>query len=114
MTKQPRPQKVHGQTIETPCPCGCVYTTVNNKDGKPFEVFARLGKSGGCGSTVVNAVCASISISLRSGGDIKDHIKGIEGISCHRPPAFDSGKQIYSCVDAIAKSIKSTIDQEET
>jgi len=76
-------------------------------------VFARLGKSGGCGSTVVNAVCASISIGLRSGADIKDHIKGIEGICCHRPPAYNNGKQIYSCVDAIAKAIKSTHNQEE-
>lgn len=107
MTKKPRPKTLKSQTFEILTPCGRIYTTITEHGDKPFEVFARLGKSGGCGSAVVNAVCAAISIGLRSGADIKDLIKGIESIGCHRSPVFDQGEKINSCVDAIAKALKS-------
>ena len=107
--KQARPKVLSSQTVEVPAPCGRVYVTVTFKEDQPFEVFARLGKSGGCGSAVVNAVCTTMSIGLRSGVDIKDLMRGIECISCHRPPTLDHGEPIASCVDAIAKAIKSIL-----
>ena len=90
--KQTRPQKLTSQTFEIPCPCGRVYVTITENDGHPFEVFARLGKSGGCGAAVVSAMTSTTSIALRSGTDPQDLAKGLIGISCHRPEALDDGR----------------------
>ena len=96
------------ETLEIPTPCGHVYVTIcrDTESGEPIEVFARLGKSGGCASTVVNAVVALLSVGLKSGASKDDLIGAIESISCHRPPSLDQGQNIRSCVDAIAKALK--------
>ncbi|WP_321367953.1 TSCPD domain-containing protein [uncultured Desulfuromusa sp.] len=96
MTKSPRQRKLTGATYEISTGCGCVYVTCNDQDGQLFEVFAKLGKSGGCGSAIMEGLGRSISIGLRSGVDPADLVKTLQGIQCHRPP---------SCVDAVAKAV---------
>lgn len=103
--KQARPQKLESTTLEVPCPCGRVYITITERDGVPFEIFARLGKSGGCGAAVVSAMTATASIALRSGTDPVDLAKGLLGISCHRPPTMDGDKKIMSCADAVGHAL---------
>lgn len=93
MTKQPRPRTLPGMTHEAKCGCGRVYVTVNRLDGKPIEVFARLGKSGGCGSATMEAVGRLLSIGLRCGIAAQELIKQVASIQCHRSP---------SCLDAVA------------
>lgn len=111
--KKSRPQKLESSTVEIPCPCGRVYVTISEKDGVPFEIFARLGKSGGCGSAVVSAMTATASIALRSGTDPRDLAKGLRGISCHRPPSQDGEKKITSCADAVGHALFSLLPKEE-
>lgn len=106
MTKKPRPLSLDSTTIEMPCPCGNVYVTISFEDKKPFEVFARLGKNGGCASAVVSGICTTMSVALRSGAELDDLVRGLESISCHRNPAWFDGKPVVSCVDAIAKAAK--------
>jgi ribonucleoside-diphosphate reductase alpha chain len=97
-----------------PCPCGNVYVTISFQNTNPFEVFARLGKNGGCAAAVVAGICATMSIALRSGSELNDLVKGLESISCHRNPAWFDGRPVVSCVDAIAKAAKILLpDQNE-
>lgn len=103
--KKSRPQKLESSTVEIPCPCGRVYVTITEKDGVPFEIFARLGKSGGCGSAVVSAMTATASVALRSGTDPQDLAKVLIGISCHRSPVQDGNKKIISCADAVGQAL---------
>lgn len=95
--KQPRPRKLPGATYELQTGCGCVYVTCNEKDGRLFEVFAKLGKSGGCGSATMEGLGKAISIGLRTGVDPLDLCKSLSGIQCHKSP---------SCVDAVAVAIR--------
>lgn len=102
-----RPQKLRSRSIEIPCPCGRIYVHVSfDADGRPFEIFARLGKSGGCGAAVTGAITTTASIALRSGTDPGDIAKGLIGISCHRTTAIDKGRPIVSCADAIGRALK--------
>lgn len=108
MTKQPRPRRLKSQTLEVPTPCGNVYVTMSwdEKQDRPQEVFARLGKSGGCGASVVAALTTTLSIGLRSGADPEDLMKGLVGHSCHRPPAWDENEMVKSCADAIGRAMR--------
>ena len=107
MTKADRQQKLTSKTLEIPCPCGRIYITITfDAEGNPFEIFTRLGKSGGCGAAVTSAVAATTSISLRSGTDPLDLVKGLIGISCHRSPAIDGDIKITSCVSAIGLALQ--------
>lgn len=104
--KNIRPKILQGVTMEVPSPCGKIYVVVNFINDKPQEVFVRFGKQGSCSSTISNALAVTISYALRSGTDIKDIVKGLKGNCCHRSPAYLDGKQVPSCVDAIAKAIE--------
>lgn len=95
--KQPRPKVLTGRTHEQPCGCGRVYVTVNRLEGRLVEVFARLGKSGGCGAATMEAVGRLLSAGLRCGVDAQILLKQVSGIQCHRSP---------SCLDAVAEVLK--------
>jgi len=45
-----RPAAVHGSTTRIRLQCGNLYVTINRHEGKMFEVFAQMGRSGGCTS----------------------------------------------------------------
>lgn len=113
--KAPRPQRIESTTLEVPCPCGRVYVHITFKPGtrEPFEVFARLGKSGCCAAAVVSAMCSTASIALRSGTDPRDIFKGLVGISCHRSNAYDQDRLISSCADAIAHALSEFLPKED-
>jgi len=42
-----RPEEIQGKTIAQKTGCGTAYITVNEHEGKVFEVFLSLGKAGG-------------------------------------------------------------------
>ena len=47
---------------------GKMYVTINRDEGgNPFEVFANLGKAGGCDSAQMEAICKLASMALRAG-----------------------------------------------
>ena len=105
MEKRDRPQWVLGVTRRVSTGCGNLYVIVNYMDGGIGEVFAKLGKAGGCASCQLEALTKSITFGLRYGVPLKVYTDHLEGIQCPNPN-WDSGKQVLSCPDAIAKVLK--------
>ena len=89
--------------------CGSLYVTINSDEQGIFEVFSNLGKSGGCASAQMESTCRLISLALRSGVDVAILVKQLRGIRCPSI-AWEDGKSILSCADAIA----SVLDRHTT
>jgi ribonucleoside-diphosphate reductase alpha chain len=103
-----RPAVVSGKTPKVETGCGHMYVTVNNDDaGEPFEVFAQIGKTGGCASAQTQAITRLASLALRSGVDPKEIANQIQGIRCPIPKMI-KGVTILSCPDAIGKVLNGT------
>jgi ribonucleoside-diphosphate reductase alpha chain len=85
-----------------------LYITTTYLDGELFEVFAVLGKSGGCALSQVSALSTIISLALRSNTDPKILIKYLKGIKCPSM-SFDDGAEYFSCADAIGKCMERTM-----
>ena len=99
---KPRPDVTSGSTYKVKTGYGTLFVTVNNdEEGKPFEVFATIGKTGGFFAAKSEAICRLISLGLRSSipaETIIDQIKGIRGPM----PSWGKYGQILSIPDAIA------------
>ncbi|MGQ0815652.1 MAG: vitamin B12-dependent ribonucleotide reductase [Gemmatimonadota bacterium] len=103
--KRQRPAALRGMTRRMPSPLGDLYVTVNEDDqGKPFEVFATLGKAGGAAMADVEAIGRLISLALRSGIPIAEVIQQMRGISCDRAVGVGPNK-VLSVPDAIAQAL---------
>lgn len=111
MKAQERPKSLPGQTHKVTTGCGTLYVNVNEHDDKPFEVFAKLGKAGGCSACTTEALTRAISIGLRAGVDIGEYVHTLTSIGCPQP-TFSDGEKINSCPDAIAKILKQYIKEE--
>ena len=103
-----RPEIVKGFTHRVVTGCGNLYITVNYVDNNVFEVFARLGKAGGCPASHIEGLCRVISIGLRSNVNVEEIAKTLIGIQCPNVVAFPKSKAVVSCSDAIGKSLKKT------
>jgi ribonucleoside-diphosphate reductase alpha chain len=103
--KRTRPAALRGTTRRMPSPLGDLYVTINeDESGKPFEVFATLGKAGGAAMADVEAVGRLISLALRSGIPLSDVYQQLRGISCDRAVGIGPGK-VLSVPDAIAQAL---------
>jgi ribonucleoside-diphosphate reductase alpha chain len=101
--KRARPAALQGITRRMPSPLGDLYVTVNeDEQGRPFEVFATLGKAGGAAMADVEAVGRLISLALRSGIGLTEVYQQLRGISCDRAVGFGPNK-VLSVPDAIAQ-----------
>jgi len=90
--------------------------TVTEFDGKPFEVFAIIGKSGRSTTAKTEAIGRIISLALRSGVDVKDIIGQLKGIGGEHP-VFQNGGLIMSIPDAIGRVLEDrymTEDEKRT
>ena len=102
---RPRPEITRGTTHRVGTGCGNLYVTINVCDeGKPFEIFTRMGKAGGCAASQSEAIGRLVSLSLRSGIEPDEIVKQLMGISCHMP-SWENGNRVLSCSDAISKAI---------
>jgi ribonucleoside-diphosphate reductase alpha chain len=108
--KRTRKQKLSGDTYSIKTGCGMMYVTINEDENGLFEVFATLGKSGGCASSQIEALGRTISLGLRSGIPAEQFIKQLRGISCHSALIVGENK-ISSCADAIATAIQMKIKE---
>jgi len=111
---RPRPETLTGSTYKIKTGYGSLFVTINNDEaGKPFEVFATTGKTGGVLAAKSEAICRLISLALRSGIDVEviiDQLLGIRGPI----PTFSKFGIVFSIPDAIAKILKVHINAGQT
>jgi len=106
---RPRPLITQGATHKMNTGCGYLYVTVNEDDQRNlFELFARMGKSGGCAASMTEAIGRLISLALRSGIDSVAIVEQLKGIRC--PERVLAKEKIYSCPDAIGKALQTHLE----
>lgn len=105
--KQPteRPPVLKGETIKVKTGCGSLYVTINEMGGKPIEVFASIGKAGGCATCNMDALCRTVSIALRANVDIESIVKQLRNMRCPRPLIL-GGNMVLSCPDAVGQALE--------
>jgi ribonucleoside-diphosphate reductase alpha chain len=100
-----RPETLFGFTTKTKTGYGHLYVTVTEFEGRPFEVFATIGKSGRSTTAKTEAIGRLVSLALRAGvtvDKIVDQLKGIGG----EHPIFQDGGLVLSIPDAIARVLE--------
>ena len=111
--KRQRPDVLRGHTRQIESPLGTMYVTINEDDqGRPFEVFVALGKTGGAAMADAEAIGRLCSLALRSGISLRDVHKQLRGISSDRAVGMGPTK-VLSGPDAIAQVIERYIEEKE-
>ena len=111
--KRQRPAVLRGHTRQIESPLGTMYVTINEDDqGRPFEVFVALGKSGGAAMADAEAIGRLISLALRFGISLRDVHKQLRGISSDRAVGLGPSK-VMSGPDAIAQVIEKYLEEKE-
>ncbi|MFW5984427.1 MAG: ribonucleoside-diphosphate reductase, adenosylcobalamin-dependent, partial [Halobacteria archaeon] len=101
---RPRPDTISGATQKVETGYGGLYVTINEDDEGVFEVFARIGKSGGYTASFTEAIARLSSLCLRSGIPAEQVVQQLEGIRSPKV-TFDRGEQVHSVPDGIAKAM---------
>ncbi len=112
LTPRKRAKITKGITERITTGCGYIYVTVNSDERGICEVFSSLGKAGGCASAQLEATCRLISLALRSGVDITSVVRQLRGIRCPSI-AWEDGKSILSCADAIASVLEKHVSGDD-
>jgi ribonucleoside-diphosphate reductase alpha chain len=104
-----RPSVMNGRTVQQNVGCGPLYVTLNeDEDGKPFEVFFKLGKSGSCQQSYLEALGVAMSVGLRYGADPQKYVDKLSGMRCPIPLTRMQNGGVagaHSCADAISQGI---------
>ena len=102
LTERQRPKVLSGVTERVRTAHGNLFVTINyNEAGKPFEVFASLGKAGSTESAQLEAITRLTTMSLRAGVEPSQIIQHLQGITDE--PIWDKGSLVRSTPDAVAQ-----------
>ena len=111
ISPRPRRRVTAGKTSKFRMGCGTLFVTVNRDEHGMCEVFANLGKAGGCPSQS-EATCRAVSAALRSGVEPRHLIEQLRGIRCLsavRAKQNGDGVDVLSCPDAIAQALEEAV-----
>jgi len=108
MEKTKRPKSVSGSTTRIRLQCGNLYVTITRYEGKIFEVFASLGRTGGCSASQMSALTIAITMGIRHGVPPEVYIEKLKGIRCP-VTSWDDGVKYLSCADAIAQLMEAEL-----
>ena len=100
-----RPDTLEGFTTKMKTGMGHLYVTVTEYEGRPFEVFATIGKSGRSTAAKAEAVGRLVSLALRAGVKVEDIVKQLKGIGGEYP-VFQPGGLVLSIPDAVARVLE--------
>jgi len=100
-----RPETLEGFTTKMVTGYGNLYVTVTELEGRPFEVFATIGKSGRSTTAKTEAIGRLVSLALRSGVSVKDIVDQLKGIGGEHP-VFQKDGLVLSIPDAIARVLE--------
>lgn len=107
-----RPHSLQGQTMVMTTGLGKMYVTVTDLEGKPFEVFATIGKCGKSVAAKTEAIAKLVTLALRSGVPVDEVIKKIKNISGEYH-TFHKGQTVKSIPDAIAQVLEALYGPKE-
>jgi ribonucleoside-diphosphate reductase alpha chain len=82
-----------------------LFVTVNAANGKPFELFAQIGKAGSDVVAFTEAIARLISLALRCGVSIDEIVTQLEGIGGARSVGFGPNR-IMSVPDAVGQALR--------
>jgi ribonucleoside-diphosphate reductase alpha chain len=100
-----RPETLEGFTTKVVTGMGNLYVTVTEMDGRPFEVFATIGKSGKSTMAKTEAIGRLVSLALRSGISADKVVEQLKGI-CGEHPVFSKDGLVLSIPDAISRVLE--------
>ncbi len=100
-----RPEILEGFTAKIKTGMGNLYVTVTEYEGRPFEVFATIGKSGKSTTAKTEAIGRLTSLALRSGIRVEKVVDQLKGI-CGEHPVFQEGGMVLSIPDAISRILE--------
>jgi ribonucleoside-diphosphate reductase alpha chain len=104
-TRPARPQLLTGETQRMDTGCGKLFVIMNDDEFGPREVFANMGKAGGCASSNTEALGRLISLALKKGASAQEIVEQLKGIRCHVPYGMGPNATL-SCADAIGKALE--------
>jgi ribonucleoside-diphosphate reductase alpha chain len=104
-TRPSRPQLLSGETQRMDTGCGKLFVIMNDDEYGPREVFANMGKAGGCASSNTEALGRLISLALKKGASAGEIVEQLKGIRCHVPHGMGPNATL-SCADAIGKALE--------
>jgi len=100
-----RPETLEGFTTKMATGYGNLYVTVTEYEGRPFEVFATIGKSGRSTTAKTEAIGRLVSLLLRFGVRVEKIVEQLEGIGGEHP-VFQKDGLVLSIPDAIARVLE--------
>lgn len=106
IVKEERPEVLGGLVVKAKTGCGNLYCQLTWCGGRLFEVFANLGKSGGCAACQSQAITRLATSGLRFHVPADEFIDQLEGLQCPSPVMWPKTHRTLSCPDAIAGIMK--------
>ncbi len=105
VTRPARPRLLQGETERMETGCGKLFVIMNDDELGPREVFANMGKAGGCASSSTEALGRLISLALKKGASAAEVVEQLKGIRCHQPYGLGPNA-VTSCADAMGKALE--------